>query len=49
MAFVRSKIIYGKRYYYLVENRRVNGKVRQKVLKYLGSQKELVDLIGDKK
>lgn len=36
MAFVRAKRIAGKTYYYLVENKLVGGKVRQKVLKYLG-------------
>lgn len=36
MAFVRTKCIAGKTYYYLVENKHIEGKVRQKVLKYLG-------------
>ena len=36
MAFVRTKCIAGKTYYYLVENKHIGGKVRQKVLKYLG-------------
>lgn len=36
MAFVRVKVIKGRRYRYLVEGIRVDGKVKQKVLKYLG-------------
>ncbi|VVB51004.1 Uncharacterised protein [uncultured archaeon] len=34
--FVRTKTISGRTYYYLVENKRINGKVRQKVLEYIG-------------
>ena len=36
MAFVRKKKVKGRSYYYLVENARIRGKVRQKVIKYLG-------------
>jgi len=39
MSFVRTKIIKGNQYYYLVENKRVNGVVRQKCLKYIGKMK----------
>ncbi|MFH0979030.1 MAG: hypothetical protein V1837_07065 [Candidatus Woesearchaeota archaeon] len=49
MAFIRSKIINGKRYYYLVENHRVNGKVMQKVLRYIGTKDKLVSIIGEAK
>ena len=38
-GFVRKKIINGRPYYYLVKSVRVDGKVRQKVLKYLGTRK----------
>ena len=37
MAFVRVKRRGDKSYYYLVENKREGKKVRQKVLKYLGT------------
>ena len=37
MAFVRAKKHGNRVYYYLVENKWVDGKVRQKVLKYLGT------------
>ncbi|MBA7698748.1 hypothetical protein ES703_107430 [subsurface metagenome] len=39
MAFVRGKKRNGRTYYYLVENRWDHGKVRQKVLRYLGAEK----------
>jgi death-on-curing protein len=39
MAFVRSKEIKGKTYYYLVENVRKGEKTYQKVIKYLGSDR----------
>lgn len=38
MAFVRTKIIKGRPYLYLVENPRIDGRTRQKVLKYLGPE-----------
>jgi hypothetical protein len=34
--FVRTKMVKGTKYHYLVQNVRVNGKVRQRVLAYLG-------------
>jgi hypothetical protein len=37
MAFVRQKVSRGRSAFYLVENRRENGKVRQRVLTYLGA------------
>jgi hypothetical protein len=36
MAYIRTKTIYGRQYRYLVEGKWVDGKVVQKVLKYLG-------------
>lgn len=38
MAFVRRKNINGRVYLYRVENRWEGGKVRQKVLEYLGAE-----------
>ncbi len=38
MAFVRRKKINGRVYLYRVENRWEDGKVRQKVLEYLGAE-----------
>ena len=37
--YVRAKKTNGRTYYYLVEGRREGGKVRQKVVKYLGTEK----------
>jgi|GEM_PF-2599187 len=36
MAYERTKTIYGRQYRYLVRGRRIAGKVRQEVVKYLG-------------
>lgn len=38
MAFVRAKRKGSRVYYYLVESRREGKKVRQKVIKYLGTE-----------
>ena len=40
MAFIVKKIIHGNEYYYLNENKRVNGKVKTKTLAYLGKDKK---------
>ena len=48
MAFVRTKRQGDRIYYYLVENRREGKKVRQKVIKYLGTEpptKEQIETI----
>ncbi len=37
MAYLRSKTINGKQYFYLVESVRIGKKVRQKVVKYIGT------------
>lgn len=41
MAFIRAKKKGKKVYYYLVENYREGNKVKQKVLKYLGTTESL--------
>ena len=38
MAFVRTKRIKNRTYYYLVESKREGSKVHQKVIKYLGTE-----------
>ncbi len=43
MAFVRKKQVGRYEYYQLVENHRVEGKPRQRVLLYLGAQYPTVD------
>ena len=37
--FIRTKTIQGKEYYYLVESYRLGGKVKQRVIKYIGRGK----------
>ncbi len=37
MAFIRIKTVKGTNYYYLVESKREDGKVRQNILKYFGT------------
>jgi hypothetical protein len=37
MTYIRSKKIKGKTYYYIVEGKLVKGKVKQKVILYLGN------------
>lgn len=37
MSFIRTKKIHGRDYRYEVENYRENGKVKQRVLQYLGA------------
>lgn len=38
-GFIRVKYIAGRPYYYLVRSYRENGKIRQKVVRYLGTRK----------
>ena len=40
MAFIVKKMIHGKEYYYLNENKRVEGKVKTKTIAYLGKTKK---------
>lgn len=39
MASLISKTVKGKQYWYLVESKRIDGKVKQIVLEYIGNQK----------
>jgi len=41
MAYLISKKVNGRHYWYIVESRRVDGKVKQIVLEYIGNQKKL--------
>jgi transposase len=42
MATIQRRLIHGRPYFYLVESRRVNGKPRPVVLKYLGRAEDLL-------
>jgi len=39
MTFIRTKKVKGHTYYYLVESYREGGKVKQRVIRYLGKNK----------
>ena len=44
MAYIRTKKIKGKNYYYIVEGKRnEEGKVKQKVIKYLGTIENILE------
>jgi len=45
MVFLRVKKINNNYYYYLVKSIRVEGKVRQKVVKYIGKSKKLASML----
>jgi len=44
MAYVRNKKIKGKTYYYVIEGNLVDGKVKQKVLMYLGNIENILKI-----
>lgn len=39
--YIRKKVIKGKSYFYLVEGKLIDGKVKQKVLAYIGDKDKL--------
>jgi len=43
--FIKKIKSHGRTYYYIVEGRRVNGKVRHKILKYLGTAENLLAML----
>ena len=46
MAYIRSKKIKGKTYYYIVEGKLIKGKVKQKVLLYLGNINNIIKVFS---
>jgi len=42
MAYIRKKILKGKTYYYIVETERNKEKVKQKVIRYIGTIEMLI-------
>ena len=46
MAYIRSKKIKGKIYYYIVEGKLIKGKVKQKVLLYLGNINNIIKVFS---
>lgn len=47
MAYIRSKKIKGQTYYYVVEGKLFRGKVKQKVIKYLGNVYHILDVFTE--
>ena len=46
MVYIRSKKIKGKTYYYIVEGKLIKGKVKQKVLLYLGNIESIINVFN---
>jgi len=44
MTYIRSKKVKGKIYYYIVEGKLIKGKVKQKVIMYLGNAKHILEV-----
>ena len=49
MAYIRSKKVKGNTYYYVVEGKLVRGKVKQKVIKYLGNINHILEVFTEYK
>ena len=47
MTYIRSKKIKGQTYYYVVEGKLFRGKVKQKVVKYLGNVYHILDVFTE--
>lgn len=47
MAFIASRMSRGKRYWSIVESRRVNGRPRQTILEYLGTAETLLQKLNE--
>ena len=48
MAYIRAKKLKGKNYYYVVEGQLdKDGKVKQKVIKYLGTVEKILEKFKD--
>jgi len=48
MTFIRKKIVRGKPYYYVVESKLIKGKVKQKVIYYIGTADTLLNKLNIK-
>lgn len=46
--FVKKVNSHGRTYYYIVESKRVGGKVKHKILKYLGTAENLLSMLEKK-
>lgn len=48
MAFIRRKKVKGKTYYYIVESYKEKGRVKQRVLRYIGTADSLLKKLKSK-
>ena len=46
MVYIRNKKVKGKIYYYVVEGKLIKGKVKQKVLLYLGNIDNIIKVFS---
>ena len=46
IVYIRNKKIKGKTYYYIVEGKLIKGKVKQKVLLYLGNIENIINVFN---
>ena len=46
--FIKKINNHGRTYYYIVESKRIGGKVKHKILKYLGTAENLLSMLGKK-
>jgi len=46
VAFIRKKLVRGKQYYYVVESKLIKGKVKQKVIYYIGTADTLLNKLN---
>jgi len=46
--FIKKIKSHGRTYYYIVESKRIGGKVRHKILKYLGTAENLLSMLNKK-
>ncbi len=47
--FIKKITSKGRTYYYIVESKRTGKKIKHKILKYLGTAENLLDMLGKKK
>ena len=47
--FIKKVKSHGRTYHYIVESRRISGKVKHKILKYLGTAENLLSMLKEKK
>lgn len=47
MAFIRKKKVKGHTYYYIVRSYREKGKIKQEVLRYLGTAESLLEKLKE--